>query len=98
MKKALLLLSISLFGFNMNAQEEQPAAEPDYQVDAEHCKDHPLFNRMPNTYVTECKNNYDLVEIPLSQDVREAKEGTRTTLAYNYKTVGGGPSFFQIIS
>lgn len=69
------------------------------QQDAEGCKDHPMFNRMPNTYILECSRNYNEMELPLSGGKHEKKEGTKTFLSYAYdnEKPGTPPSFFQIV-
>jgi OOP family OmpA-OmpF porin len=69
------------------------------QEDAEGCKDSPLFNRMPNTYITECSKNFDLMEIPLSDDRKDQMEGNQTTIhyTYNYESNVPPPSFYQIV-
>jgi OOP family OmpA-OmpF porin len=63
------------------------------------CKDHSLFNRMPNTFITECSENFDLVEIYLSQENKEFKEGKKTYIGYtyNYDSNVKPPSFYEIV-
>jgi OOP family OmpA-OmpF porin len=81
----IALLFISLFTY---AQEE----------DVPGCKDSPMFTRMPNTVIGECKSNYDEVEIPMSTDNTVTKEGTKTYIQYNYSLEEAtAPSFFQIV-
>jgi OmpA-OmpF porin, OOP family len=69
------------------------------QDDVENCKDHPMFNRMPNTFITECSNNYDEVEFYLSSDNVVKKEGNKAMLhyGYNYDSKVAPPSFLQIV-
>jgi outer membrane protein OmpA-like peptidoglycan-associated protein len=87
MKKIVLLLLTVVSTQFINAQE-----------DAAGCKDSPLFNRMPNTSIGGCSSNYDEMEIPMSADKTEKKEGTKTTIQYNYeKEESTAPSFFQIV-
>ncbi len=87
MKKILslaLFISVSVLSF---AQEDAPG-----------CKDNPLFNRMPDTYIGECSSNYDEMEITMGDDNREKKEGTKTTVSYVYEPdEATAPSFFQIV-
>jgi outer membrane protein OmpA-like peptidoglycan-associated protein len=79
----LLLVSLSVY-----AQEEDKTG----------CKDSPMFNRMPNTSIVECSSNYDEMEIRLSAETTEKKEGTKTTLQYVYNLEEAtAPSFFQIV-
>src|SRR5688572_12314272 len=68
-------------------------------TDAERCKDFPMFNRMPNTYITECAENFDMVEIYLGQDNKEYKEGKKTYIAYtyDYESTVKPPSFYEIV-
>lgn len=69
--------------------------------DAQNCKDYPMFNRMPNTFIDDCSKNFNLVEIPMSLDLEvvESKEGTKTYIAYNYNYDSNvpAPSFYQIV-
>jgi OOP family OmpA-OmpF porin len=77
-----LIISISSF-----AQEDAPG-----------CKDSPMFNRMPNMSIGECSSNFDQLEIPVATDKMETKEGTKTTIQYNYNLEEAtAPSFFQIV-
>lgn len=83
----IALLFISLFTY---AQDENP--------DAPGCKDSPMFTRMPNTIIGECSSNYDEMEIPMSNDNIVTKEGTKTSIQYNYSLEEAtAPSFFQIV-
>jgi OmpA-OmpF porin, OOP family len=69
------------------------------QDDAENCIDHPMFTRMPNTYITECATNYDEVEMYMSADEKVKKEGNKTMIhyGYNYDSKVPPPSFLQIV-
>src|SRR4051812_8518845 len=68
------------------------------QEDASHCKDSPMFNRMPNTFISQCSSNYDEMEIPMAADKSETKEGTKTSIEYIYNNESNvpAPSFFQV--
>jgi OmpA-OmpF porin, OOP family len=74
-------------------------ASSSFAQDAEGCKDSPLFNRMPNTFIGECSKNYDQFEIPMTVEKNETKEGTKTYIQYNYNGESGvpAPSYFQIV-
>lgn len=93
MKKLLMICSlffnISLVTF---AQDDGPK-------DAENCKDHPMFTRMPNTIITECSINFDEVEIHKTEDRIDKMEGNKTYIAYtyNYESKIPAPSFLQIV-
>ena len=51
-----VVLAVGLMGSFVFAQEKK---------DAKGCKDHPLFTRMPNTYISDCKfNEFDAREWP----------------------------------
>ena len=69
------------------------------QTDADGCKDHPMFNRMPNTYISECSKNYNEIEFQTSADTWIKKEGMKTYINYVYDSEKRGipPSFFQIV-
>lgn len=69
------------------------------QDDVEGCKDHPMFNRMPNTYIIECNQNFNEIEIQTGTDSWIKKEGMKTFISYAYDTEkpGVAPSFFQIV-
>jgi OmpA-OmpF porin, OOP family len=69
------------------------------QEDVPGCKDHPMFNRMPNTFIQECTQNFDQVAIPVSMEPAKPLEGTKTFIEYVYNTESGvpAPSFLQIV-
>jgi OOP family OmpA-OmpF porin len=69
------------------------------QTDIPGCKDHPLFNRMPNTYIIECSQNFNEMEIQTAEESLTKKEGMKTSImyAYDYDKPGTAPSFFQIV-
>ena len=76
------IMSVSVF-----AQEDVPG-----------CKDSPMFNRMPNMLIIQCSSNFDEMEIPMSADNIQKKEGTKTYIQYNYALEeASAPSFFQIV-
>lgn len=84
----LLLLSFSIAQL-LHAQTD----------DAEGCKDHPLFNRLPNFKLNECSENYASLAALVGQDKTEEHEGTRTQLKYLFHNPEGNlkpPSWLQI--
>lgn len=85
MSAILLALMISFSAFAQN--------------DADGCKDHPLFNRMTNTYINECTHSYNEMEFPVGSDTKVKKEGMKTYINYTYDNDNPGtpPSFFQIV-
>jgi len=90
MKTLLLTLLTLLFCSTTGS------AQPE---DAPNCKDHPMFNRMPNTYISECTQNFDQVEVSMSSSTIKTLDGTKTHIEYIYNTESGvpAPSFYQIL-
>lgn len=88
MKKLLSLFILTICcTFTTLAQEDVPG-----------CKDSPMFNRLPNMVITECKSNFDELEFPTGPDKVEKKEGTKTFIQYGYSLEEAtAPSFFQIV-
>lgn len=68
------------------------------QTDAEDCKDHPLFNRMSNYVIDNCSQNFDAIELPVSDEKTQHVEGTITKIRYvfNEDSKQKMPSFLQI--
>ena len=67
--------------------------------DAEGCKDHPLFNRMPNFKLHECQENFASLDVILDSEKRQEHEGNRTHLRYafnNKENTVKPPSWLQI--
>lgn len=54
------------------------------QNDAEGCKDHPLFTRLSNFYITECSENYNELNLRISGEKTETKEGNLFSITYYY--------------
>ncbi len=54
------------------------------QNDAEGCKDHPLFTRLTNFYITECSENYNELELRINSEKTEKKEGNLFSITYYY--------------
>jgi len=71
------------------------------QDDYEGCKDHPLFNRMPNYYISECINtNYGMADFDLdAYGGLESLEGMKTVTTYIIKDdFSNAPySFLQVV-
>ncbi len=69
------------------------------QGDVEGCKDYPMFNRMPNFYITGCIKNFDAVTVWMSGDVSKNIEGNKTEISYELNTESGqqAPSFLQVV-
>jgi outer membrane protein OmpA-like peptidoglycan-associated protein len=67
------------------------------ETDAEGCKDHPLFTRMKNYYITNCEKNFDAVEFTIADGKTETVEGDKTVIDYTLKEGAQSPSGLQII-
>ena len=52
--------------------------------DAEGCKDHPFFSRMPNFYIESCSQSFDKLEYYISDEATNTKEGDLTRVSYNF--------------
>jgi OmpA-OmpF porin, OOP family len=90
MRRYMLMAAVCLLGFTFAHAQMQ---------DFEDCKDYPLFNRIPNTFIYDCSQNFDVVAIQLTVSKIEEKEGTKTYIAYTYDPESNvkPPSFFQIV-
>ncbi|MCC7400963.1 MAG: OmpA family protein [Chitinophagaceae bacterium] len=68
------------------------------QEDAEGCKDHPLFSRIPGYYIDQCSENFNQFEIVTGVGKQQALEGTVSNYRYNIINEDSKrPSAFQII-
>ncbi len=70
-----------------------------FAQDAEGCKDHPFFSRMPNFFITGCSQSFNKLEYIVSDGVLDTKEGELTTISYSFPDDGSftPPSQLQII-
>lgn len=67
--------------------------------DAENCKDHPAFSRMPGFYIYGCAENYAELELKVGADGKSQKEeGNLTHIVYEFDQETGKkqPSWLQI--
>ncbi len=69
------------------------------QNDAEGCKDHPLFTRLSNFYISECSQNYNELTLRMNSEKTENKEGNLFSITYYFNSDAGekAKSPFQII-
>ena len=69
------------------------------QTDAEGCKDHPLFTKISNFYISDCSENYNEIKLRTSEEKSETKEGNLVTITYYFNSSSGEKekSPFQII-
>jgi OmpA-OmpF porin, OOP family len=66
--------------------------------DADGCKDHPMFNRMPGYIIAECTVNFDQAQIMMADGNEMPVEGNKTYIYYAPKEDNKQPpSFFQIV-
>lgn len=88
MKQLILALVIALsFTINIFAQE-----------DAEGCKDHTMFNRMPNYFITNCSANYGIADLVMQDGNSKTIEGYKTEVSYEFNTAAGHQfSFYQLV-
>ncbi|MEI6576505.1 MAG: OmpA family protein [Bacteroidota bacterium] len=68
------------------------------QTDAEGCKDHPLFTRMPDYYISECSQNFNSLDFYNAKGEDVKLEGNLTYGWYIFNTESGKPepSYLQI--
>jgi OmpA-OmpF porin, OOP family len=52
--------------------------------DAEGCKDHPFFTRMPNFFIEFCSQSFDKLEYLISEEATNTKEGELTKISYTF--------------
>jgi OOP family OmpA-OmpF porin len=69
------------------------AAQP--PADAENCKDHPMFSRMKNFTISECKQNFDAVELDIPGGTKTV-EGQKSEIAYDLIEGSPMPSTLQV--
>ncbi len=62
------------------------------EEDAEGCKDHPMFTRMKNFYITNCESNFDAVEFYVNDSDYKTIEGQKTKIDYYLKEGSPIPS------
>jgi len=75
------------------------------QVDAEGCKDHPLFTRFPNTHIADCQaSQFNLRKFPVGPPIKDdqttktvAVEGPVRWLSYQLNDGATPPSGLQIM-
>lgn len=66
------------------------------EEDAEGCKDHPMFTRMKNFYITNCESNFDAVEFYITDSDTKTVEGQKTMIDYYLIEGSSVPSYLQI--
>ena len=66
------------------------------EEDAEGCKDHPMFTRMKNFYITNCESNFDEAEFTISDYDTKTIEGQKTMIDYYLIEGSPIPSYLQI--
>lgn len=66
------------------------------EVDAENCKDHPLFSRMKNFIISDCKTSFDAVEFYMPESQTKTVEGQVTRIDYTLREDAPRPSVLQV--
>lgn len=82
-----LMAGLFVFGAGLALAQEQ---------DAENCKDHPMFTRMKNFYISDCKVRFDAHVFYLSDGTEKTVEGQMTAIDYALKEGLPQPSPLQI--
>lgn len=74
-------------------------SRPCFAQDCDGCKDHPLFNRMPNFYIINTSSNFDAFAMKVGEDKEEQVEGEYTHLEYQFDYDSGQsqPSALQVM-
>jgi OOP family OmpA-OmpF porin len=52
--------------------------------DAEGCKEHPFFSRMPNFFISDCSQKFDKLDYYDANGEIASKEGELTTISYSF--------------
>lgn len=64
--------------------------------DAENCKDHPMFSRMKNFIISDCKTSFDAVEFYMPGSQTKTVEGQVTRIDYSLREGAPMPSVLQV--
>jgi len=66
------------------------------EADAENCKDHPMFSRMKNFIISDCKTSFDAVEFYMPGSQTKTVEGQVTRIDYSLQEGALRPSVLQV--
>jgi OOP family OmpA-OmpF porin len=66
------------------------------EADAENCKDHPMFSRMKNFVISDCKKSFDAVEFYMPESQTKTVEGQVTRIDYSLREGAQMPSVLQV--
>ena len=66
------------------------------EADAENCKDHPMFSRMKNYIISDCKTSFDAVEFYMPGSQTKTVEGQVTRIDYSLQEGALRPSVLQV--
>ena len=66
------------------------------EADAENCKDHPMFSRMKNFFIADCKKSFDAVEFYILDSQTKTVEGQVTRIDYALREGAQMPSVLQV--
>jgi outer membrane protein OmpA-like peptidoglycan-associated protein len=62
------------------------------QKDMDNCSDHPLFKRMPDTYIIQCSKGNDMIQVPLTDSTEDMVSGDRYFAEYGYHSANRAPA------
>ncbi|MCX6563500.1 MAG: OmpA family protein [Candidatus Aminicenantes bacterium] len=66
------------------------------EADAENCKDHPMFSRMKNFFIADCKKSFDAIEFYIPDSQTKTVEGQVTRIDYTLREGAQMPSVLQV--
>lgn len=91
------LRNLSIFFASAIILSAMICASASAQKDVKGCRDHPLFTRMPNYSITECKTkDFDQHEFYVAGEKEFVVEGKKTFISYEIKEGVKPPSEVQI--
>ena len=93
MKRRQNRIMILSFLFSLGALAGGAFAQ---EQDAENCKDHPMFSRMKNFLISDCKKSFDAVEFYMPGSQTKTVEGQVTRINYSLREGAPMPSVLQV--
>ncbi|MCW3110379.1 MAG: OmpA/MotB domain protein, partial [Segetibacter sp.] len=61
------------------------------EPDAEKCKDHPFFNRLPNFRIESCEENFNMHQFVTAANTKNSQEGNVTRIRYVFNSETAKP-------
>src|SRR5688572_29277989 len=74
MRKIIVLLNLLFISLTSFGQWQ----------DVENCKDHPMFNRLPNYLINGCSENFAAFELQIAEEKHQTLEGNLTHIQYTF--------------